>query len=161
MNLSLLALMALGGLFLASNTPHILITSLLFSTLLTALVLGLLKSFPWLAYILFLVFLGGILILFTYVSSLNSNPMMVKMKVWVILTFSSAATFLMCASTVPPAANIFSGTGEATELTPSMKELFTPLHYPLYLYLFIYLLLTLFYIVTLMKIYYAPLRSAV
>lgn len=146
---------------MARNTPHILITSLLFSTLLTALVLGLLKSFPWLAYILFLVFLGGILILFTYVSRLNSNPIMVKLKVWVVLTFSSVATFLIHTSTVPPAANIFRGTGETTELNLSMKELFTPLHYPLYLYLFVYLLLTLLYIVTLIKIYYAPLRSVV
>nr|UAM92251.1 NADH dehydrogenase subunit 6 [Allodia sp. NHMO 442463] len=69
---------------------YILMTSLLFSqmkhplsmgmvlliqTLLISLSIGLMSKSFWFSYILFLVFLGGMLVMFIYVTSLSSNEM--------------------------------------------------------------------------------------
>nr|VFU96079.1 NADH dehydrogenase subunit 6 [Proasellus coiffaiti] len=154
----LFILMSLGSFFLASSTPHILIASLLSSTLMSAIFLGMLKSFPWLAYILFLVFLGGILILFTYVSSLNSNPLFVELNTTVAALWTLFSASLLV-SNVLPTPDTWKMEGTTVALNFSMKELFTPAFCPIYLYLFIYLLITLLYVVTIMKVFYAPLRS--
>nr|VFU78897.1 NADH dehydrogenase subunit 6 [Proasellus meridianus] len=153
--LTLLAL--LGGLFLASNTPHMLISSLLLSTLLVAIVLGMVDSFPWLAYMLFLIFLGGVLILFTYISSLSSNHLFSEVKLEIIAV--AFALTMIALLTCQMEAGEGSYTSIEYDMSMFMKELFTPIFYPLYLYLFTYLLITLLYVVTIMKVYYAPLRS--
>nr|VFU78728.1 NADH dehydrogenase subunit 6 [Proasellus karamani] len=155
----LFVMLMLGGLFLSSNTPHILITSLLLSTLFASITLGSMKAFPWVAYILFLVFLGGILILFTYVSSLSSNLLFKKVKLEILIPVTLLAVMTLFAS-YPPA---LTESWECQESLPSLelavKDLLSPLTYPLYLYLFTYLLIALLYVVTLMKTYYAPLRK--
>nr|VFU78603.1 NADH dehydrogenase subunit 6 [Proasellus margalefi] len=158
MTLVLTLLAALGGLFLASGTPHMLISALLASTLLVVVALGLLAPSPWLAYILFLIFLGGILILFTYISSLSANHLFSGAK---LLTFaiSAAIAFTTLSVNKTPAAVEEWGLMDHNMSMP-MKELFTPALYPLYLYLFVYLLITLLYVVVVMKVYYAPLRSS-
>ncbi|WPN85967.1 NADH dehydrogenase subunit 6 (mitochondrion) [Culicoides brevitarsis] len=46
---------------------------LLMQTMLTCLFTGILSKTFWFSYILFLIFIGGLLILFIYMSSLNSN----------------------------------------------------------------------------------------
>jgi NADH-ubiquinone oxidoreductase chain 6 len=48
---------------------------LLIQTLIVALLTGVLASSFWFSYILFLVFLGGMLVLFIYVTRLASNEM--------------------------------------------------------------------------------------
>nr|VFU78811.1 NADH dehydrogenase subunit 6 [Proasellus arthrodilus] len=150
-------LIFLGGMFVASNTPHMLISSLLTSTLLVVIVLGLLNSFPWLAYILFLIFLGGILILFTYISSLSTNHLFSEVKLSVVVMFFILASMLLLNKT-PSVTEGWASISCDTNMF--MKELFTPTFYPLYLYLFVYLLITLLYVVMIMKVYYAPLRSS-
>nr|YP_010503054.1 NADH dehydrogenase subunit 6 [Paroeneis palaearcticus]UXD78928.1 NADH dehydrogenase subunit 6 [Paroeneis palaearcticus] len=49
---------------------------ILLQTLLICLLLGMLINSYWFSYILFLVFLGGLLVLFIYVSSIASNELM-------------------------------------------------------------------------------------
>nr|VFU78876.1 NADH dehydrogenase subunit 6 [Proasellus spelaeus] len=154
----LILLSSLGGLFLASNTPHLLISSLLVSTLLIVIMLSLLTSFPWLSYILFLIFLGGILILFTYISSLSSNLLFSEVKLEIVVMFTIVASTITLMSKTPPATESHTMANHDTNMF--MKELFMPTFYPLYLYLFIYLLITLLYVVMIMKVYYAPLRSS-
>nr|SPP23469.1 NADH dehydrogenase subunit 6 [Atrophaneura dixoni] len=48
---------------------------ILIQTLLTCIILGLINYTYWFSYILFLVFMGGLLVLFIYVSSIASNEM--------------------------------------------------------------------------------------
>nr|VFU78616.1 NADH dehydrogenase subunit 6 [Proasellus escolai] len=157
-SLVLISLASLGGLFLASNTPHMLITSLLTSTLMIVILLGLLGSFPWLSYILFLIFLGGILILFTYVSSLSSNLLLSKIQFETIMVSTMLAAVLLMLNSTPHDTSGYMLSAHDSNMF--MKELFTPVFYFLYLYLFIYLLITLLYVVVIMKVYYAPLRSS-
>ena len=47
--------------------------TLLIQTILVSIISGLITKTFWFSYILFLVFLGGILVLFIYVTSLASN----------------------------------------------------------------------------------------
>nr|VFU78841.1 NADH dehydrogenase subunit 6 [Proasellus solanasi] len=155
----LIFLASLGGLFLASNTPHMLITSLLTSTLMIVVLLGLLSSFPWLSYILFLIFLGGILILFTYISSLSTNLLFSKVKLELIMVPITLTLMLLILNKTPH--NVSGWMLFEYDNNMFMKELFTPVFYFLYLYLFVYLLITLIYVVVIMKVYYAPLRSVV
>nr|AMH85353.1 NADH dehydrogenase subunit 6 [Drosophila unipunctata] len=49
--------------------------TLLFQTILICLITGLMTKSFWFSYILFLIFLGGMLVLFIYVTSLASNEM--------------------------------------------------------------------------------------
>nr|VFU78710.1 NADH dehydrogenase subunit 6 [Proasellus aragonensis] len=154
----LILLTSLGGLFLASNTPHMLISSLLMSTLLIVVSLSFLTSFPWMSYILFLIFLGGILILFTYISSLSSNLLFSEVKLGIVTMSSMAAIAIVLMNKTPSIMEMYTLSNYDTNMF--MKELFTPTFYPLYTYLFIYLLITLLYVVVLMKVYYAPLRSS-
>nr|YP_009489683.1 NADH dehydrogenase subunit 6 [Trogonoptera brookiana]SPP23586.1 NADH dehydrogenase subunit 6 [Trogonoptera brookiana] len=48
---------------------------ILIQTLLTCIILGLINYTYWFSYILFLVFMGGLLVLFIYVSSVASNEL--------------------------------------------------------------------------------------
>lgn len=47
--------------------------TLIISTTSTSIAISLISNSPWFAYILFLVFLGGVLVLFAYVTSLTPN----------------------------------------------------------------------------------------
>nr|VFU78709.1 NADH dehydrogenase subunit 6 [Proasellus jaloniacus] len=154
----LVLLASLGGLFLASNTPHVLIVSLLVSTLMIVILLNLLSSFPWLSYILFLIFLGGILILFTYISSLSSNLLFNTIKLEIAVMFTISVCTMLFLSKIPHSTSGVSSLEH--DINMYVKELFTPSFYLLYLYLFVYLLITLLYVVVVMKTYYAPLRSS-
>nr|ADW41426.1 NADH dehydrogenase subunit 6 [Drosophila ezoana] len=66
--------------------------TLLIQTILISLITGLMTKTFWFSYILFLIFLGGMLVLFIYVTSLASNEMFnLSMK----LTLISIMLFLM------------------------------------------------------------------
>nr|YP_009489605.1 NADH dehydrogenase subunit 6 [Ornithoptera richmondia]SPP23508.1 NADH dehydrogenase subunit 6 [Ornithoptera richmondia] len=57
------------------NHPISMGLSILTQTLLTCLILGMINYTYWFSYILFLVFMGGLLVLFIYVSSIASNEL--------------------------------------------------------------------------------------
>nr|YP_010146977.1 NADH dehydrogenase subunit 6 [Conosia irrorata]QQP21499.1 NADH dehydrogenase subunit 6 [Conosia irrorata] len=59
---------------------------LLFQTLIITMISGLISKSFWYSYILFLIFLGGMLVLFIYVTSLASNEM---------FSFSNKITFII------------------------------------------------------------------
>nr|YP_010866004.1 NADH dehydrogenase subunit 6 [Panorpa curva]WGT92288.1 NADH dehydrogenase subunit 6 [Panorpa curva] len=72
--------------FTQMNHPLAMGLVLLIQTLLICMINGLITKTFWFSYILFLVFLGGMLILFIYMTSLASNEM---------FNFSSKLTFLI------------------------------------------------------------------
>nr|QNV11691.1 NADH dehydrogenase subunit 6 [Phyllodromia melanocephala] len=61
--------------FMQMNHPLAMGLVLLIQTLLICLMTGLLTKTLWFSYVLFLIFLGGMLVLFIYVTSLASNEM--------------------------------------------------------------------------------------
>nr|YP_003002161.1 NADH dehydrogenase subunit 6 [Blattella germanica]ACF19665.1 NADH dehydrogenase subunit 6 [Blattella germanica] len=65
----------LSMVFTQMNHPLAMGLILLIQTVLISLISGMLSQSFWFSYILFLIFLGGMLILFIYVTSLASNEM--------------------------------------------------------------------------------------
>nr|AVN68001.1 NADH dehydrogenase subunit 6 [Cosmozosteria sp. B117] len=68
-------MMTTSILFTQMNHPLAMGLMLLIQTVIICMMTGLLSQSFWFSYILFLVFLGGMLILFIYVTSLASNEM--------------------------------------------------------------------------------------
>nr|ADW41296.1 NADH dehydrogenase subunit 6 [Drosophila borealis] len=66
--------------------------TLLIQTILISLITGLMTKTFWFSYVLFLIFLGGMLVLFIYVTSLASNEMF---NLSIKLTLISIMLFLM------------------------------------------------------------------
>nr|AVN67406.1 NADH dehydrogenase subunit 6 [Elliptorhina javanica] len=61
--------------FTQMNHPLAMGLTLLIQTILIAMITGLMSHSFWFSYVLFLIFLGGMLVLFIYVTSLASNEM--------------------------------------------------------------------------------------
>nr|AZL93526.1 NADH dehydrogenase subunit 6 [Xyela sp. ZJUH_2016036] len=67
--------MIMGLLFTQLNHPLTMGLMLLIQTMMISLITGMMTQTFWFSYILFLIMLGGMLVLFIYVSSLASNEM--------------------------------------------------------------------------------------
>nr|UOU85107.1 NADH dehydrogenase subunit 6 [Nigrobaetis niger] len=73
LNLALIMLLLLSLVFMVLTHPISMGLMLILQTLLIGLITGLTNNYFWFSYILFLVFLGGVLVLFVYMTSLASN----------------------------------------------------------------------------------------
>nr|QTZ19017.1 NADH dehydrogenase subunit 6 [Mycomya sp. WQY006] len=164
-------------------SSYILITSILFTqmkhpmtigmilliqTFLVSLITGVMHKTFWFSYILFLVFLGGMLVMFIYVTSLSSNEMFsISTKLIFMLMMSllllGLMTFLMDM-------NYFSNMNnyemmEFKNMNMFMNENLLNLNklynFPtnlITLFLIIYLFLTLIIAVKITNFFYGPLR---
>nr|YP_010988684.1 NADH dehydrogenase subunit 6 [Anaspides swaini]WOR81002.1 NADH dehydrogenase subunit 6 [Anaspides swaini] len=65
----------LSSIFLLTNHPLSMGLTLLFQTCFICLTSGMINLTFWFSYVLFLIFLGGMLVLFIYIASLASNEM--------------------------------------------------------------------------------------
>nr|AVN68063.1 NADH dehydrogenase subunit 6 [Polyzosteria viridissima] len=89
-------MMTTSILFTQMSHPLAMGLMLLMQTVFMCLMSGLLSQSFWFSYILFLVFLGGMLILFIYVTSLASNEMFyLSMKLMVIMLIIMIILMLM------------------------------------------------------------------
>nr|AVC55941.1 NADH dehydrogenase subunit 6 [Ips grandicollis] len=86
----------LSWLFIFLKHPLTLGSILFFQTSLAALASSLLFSNSWYSYILFLIMIGGMLILFIYMTSIASNEKFLMPSKWKILsTFMAISFFLL------------------------------------------------------------------
>nr|YP_010447008.1 NADH dehydrogenase subunit 6 [Loxocera sinica]UTM10373.1 NADH dehydrogenase subunit 6 [Loxocera sinica] len=69
------SIMSINMLFLQMNHPLSMGMILLLQTILISMISGMMTKTFWFSYILFLTFIGGMLVLFIYVTSLASNEM--------------------------------------------------------------------------------------
>lgn len=142
---------------------------LLIQTLLIAIITGLLRKTFWFSYILFIVFLGGMLVLFIYVTSLASNEIFIlsikTIQLIFITIFISRVLYFLIDSFILrsflslldisslPNPNSF-----IPENTINLNKLY---NYPtnfLTVVLINYLFLTLIAVVKVTNIFYGPLR---
>nr|ATN40447.1 NADH dehydrogenase subunit 6 [Xizicus howardi] len=88
LNLSIMISNLLNAMiFTQINHPMAMMLIIILQTLLVALTTGMLTSTFWFSYILFLVFLGGMLVLFIYITSLASNELFSIPTKSLIITF--------------------------------------------------------------------------
>nr|YP_009653392.1 NADH dehydrogenase subunit 6 [Gasterophilus nasalis]QCG71538.1 NADH dehydrogenase subunit 6 [Gasterophilus nasalis] len=158
-----------GFIFMNMNHPLAMGLVLLFQTLLTCLLTGMISKTFWFSYILFLVFLGGMLVLFIYVTSLASNEMFSFSPKLLMLTIA-----IFCVSTLMltiynktlilnyfpnlETASIADLTSYTMENSLSLNKLY---NYPtnlLTILLMNYLLVTLIAVVKITKLFKGPLR---
>nr|AMH85575.1 NADH dehydrogenase subunit 6 [Archisepsis discolor] len=155
--------------FMQMNHPLAMGLMLLIQTLLVCLMTGLMAKSFWFSYILFLIFLGGMLVLFIYVTSLASNEMF-SLSIKLLL---SSITFIMISMLIMWIFNnlfissLFSN--NEMEMMNQMNSyisenslfLYKLYNYPVNLMTILlmnYLLITLIAVVKITKLFYGPLR---
>nr|YP_010567649.1 NADH dehydrogenase subunit 6 [Aulocera merlina]UZC53646.1 NADH dehydrogenase subunit 6 [Aulocera merlina] len=144
---------------------------ILLQTLFICLLLGMLINSYWFSYILFLVFLGGLLVLFIYVSSIASNEIMnfsFINKIIIMIPFM----ILLIAFSLKNNLNWlnFSFNEDMNNFTNmflfpynenniNLYKLYDKQTYLLMIMMIIYLFITLIAVVKITNIFFGPLRS--
>nr|AHA03595.1 NADH dehydrogenase subunit 6 [Athyma selenophora] len=153
------------------NHPLAMGLLILVQTLFICLISGMLINTYWFSYILFLVFLGGLLVLFIYVSSVASNELF---KIHLISKFSIIyMLFIMIFSIFfknnliwmnfnfnDEMINLFNSTlFFNNEYNFNLSKLYNKQNYWMMMMMIIYLFITLIAIVKITNIFFGPLRS--
>nr|UHA55330.1 NADH dehydrogenase subunit 6 [Eriocampa ovata] len=163
----MLIIFSMSYFFLSSNNPLSMGLILLIQTLLIVMVSGIMSISFWYSYILFLVMLGGMLILFIYVTSLIANQKFnISKKNMMINLFYIIWTFSMIITLNENSFfNLDLNNMNSIELTPnfllkmSLNKLYNyPTNY-LMVIIINYLLLTLFIVVKIINIKMGSLRK--
>ncbi|YP_009235829.1 NADH dehydrogenase subunit 6 (mitochondrion) [Bactrocera latifrons] len=159
-----------GLIFIQMNHPLAMGLMLLIQTLQICLITGLMAKSFWFSYVLFLIFLGGMLVLFIYVTSLASNEMFsLSMKLTTISTMimlmltlttmfmdKSSTSFFIQNLEMHPMYNL---TLTIPENSLNLHKLYNlPTNF-ITILLMNYLLITLIAVVKITKLFYGPLRQ--
>nr|QAX91048.1 NADH dehydrogenase subunit 6 [Schedorhinotermes sp. 4 MW-2019] len=152
--------MATSMLFTQTKHPMAMGLILLTQTILMCLISGtMFKSF-WFSYILFMTMIGGMLVLFMYMTSIASNEMFLspnKMIIIVTLTIPLIYTMMIDPTSNKEMSDYNSMTeNEVTTATTPMYEQMTG---TLTILLVMYMLLTLIVVVKMININWGPLRQ--
>nr|YP_010305140.1 NADH dehydrogenase subunit 6 [Pyrrhia umbra]ULR87046.1 NADH dehydrogenase subunit 6 [Pyrrhia umbra] len=169
---SLLLIMISLNMFFMNN-PLSMGLMILIQTLLTCLLSGMLIKTYWFSYILFLTFMGGLLVLFIYVASIASNemfkPMLNLKKISLILMiclfliqyiFNNNMYWMNLSMNSDM--NIFSDLilFLNNENKINLSKLYNNQTFLIMMMLVIYLFITLIAVVKITNIFYGPLRSS-
>uniref|UniRef100_UPI0030E5B11C NADH dehydrogenase subunit 6 n=1 Tax=Austruca annulipes TaxID=196277 RepID=UPI0030E5B11C len=161
--LTLPLLLSLSILFTQLSHPLAMGLILLAQTLLIALTLGLFSFSFWFSYILFLIFLGGMLVLFIYVASVASNESFSPSSSYIailLISFFFCLSILVLDPLLTPSSSSLPSSSSSTLTyiphiiswvynTPSMS--FT-------IFIICYLLLMLIIVVKIVNLFKGPLR---
>nr|YP_009775568.1 NADH dehydrogenase subunit 6 [Pontia edusa]QJA15794.1 NADH dehydrogenase subunit 6 [Pontia edusa] len=144
---------------------------ILIQTLLLSLLLGIYINTYWFSYILFLVFLGGLLVLFIYVSSVASNEMMnfsLKMKMYLLFSIIMFILFSIFKMKNYYLFNNFINNEMNNfneyflffnENKISLSKLYNSQTFLMIMMIIIYLFITLIAVIKITNIFFGPLRS--
>nr|URX53238.1 NADH dehydrogenase subunit 6 [Neotermes nr. kartaboensis] len=152
----------MSAMFTQMNHPLAMGMMLLIQTIIMCLIGGLMHQSFWFQYILFMVFVGGMLVLFIYVASLASNEMFslsTKMMV-------TAATMMLAITTVKDKTMINSketmlfNTMTSNEINMMTSKMYNQPSGTLTIMMALYLLMTLIVVVKITNISSGPLRQS-
>nr|YP_009117998.1 NADH dehydrogenase subunit 6 [Brachythemis contaminata]AJE75786.1 NADH dehydrogenase subunit 6 [Brachythemis contaminata] len=159
--LSMITLIMNSLLFSSMNHPMNMGLMLLIQTLLMSLFTATMSYSSWFSYILFLVFLGGMLVLFIYMTSIASNEFFKKSKITLMLITTTLAIIMMT-TLIDPMMTSLPSNQESFILTENMKMVMTPLYNNpnsiITTFMVLYLFLTLIIVVYITKFNKGPLR---
>nr|YP_010715708.1 NADH dehydrogenase subunit 6 [Stenopelmatus typhlops]WDE73785.1 NADH dehydrogenase subunit 6 [Stenopelmatus typhlops] len=157
--------------FTQLNHPLAMTLLILIQTLLICLITGMISQSFWFSYILFLVFLGGMLVLFIYITALASNEMFNIPTKFLLITTFVLSTFIMIFMFIDKSSTsiMLSNLDMITMInnmnllnndsTLSLTKLYNKPTDFITLLLVMYLFLTLIAIVTITNIFQGPLRQ--
>nr|URX53418.1 NADH dehydrogenase subunit 6 [Cryptotermes parvifrons] len=150
-----------GMMFTQMNHPLAMGMMLLMQTIMMCLISGLMNQSFWFQYILFMVFIGGMLVLFIYVASLASNEMfslstkMMMMSAGTMMASTALKNWTMPSSSDATTHNM---TGNGINLMTS--KLYNQPSGSLTILMVLYLLMTLIVVVKITNVSKGPLRQS-
>nr|YP_009142399.1 NADH dehydrogenase subunit 6 [Squilloides leptosquilla]AKH03062.1 NADH dehydrogenase subunit 6 [Squilloides leptosquilla] len=158
--------MTLSLIFINLSHPLAMGMMLLLQTLVICAITALMNFYVWFSYILFLIFLGGMLVLFIYITSLASNEMF-QFSTKMIFLFMTTMTLAILLLILDPLLMDFKMA--AADLSPLMGDMYKTqavLISNIYstntmmttLFMILYLLLTLIVVVKITYTFLGPLR---
>nr|BAD32652.1 NADH dehydrogenase subunit 6 [Orthetrum melania] len=134
--------------------------TLLLQTIMMAILMGLMSYSSWFSYILFLVFLGGMLVLFIYMTSIASNEMFKKTSYFMVMSAMLFIMMLLFIMLMDPFMYTMSTTSMLTNNMDSSNMIMSPLYNNpisvITVFMVLYLFLTLIVIVSLTKFNKGP-----
>nr|YP_008757947.1 NADH dehydrogenase subunit 6 [Glyphodes quadrimaculalis]AGU90890.1 NADH dehydrogenase subunit 6 [Glyphodes quadrimaculalis] len=155
------------------NHPLSMGLMILMQTMLTCMISGIMLSSYWFSYILFLTFLGGLLVLFIYVSSIASNEMF-KISFNLNLIFMLLISLMMIFSIIymnnlnwmnfninlemKNFFNMYLFFNNENKI--NLSKLYNNQTFLMMMMMIIYLFITLIAVVKITNIFYGPLRSS-
>nr|YP_009971731.1 NADH dehydrogenase subunit 6 [Platisus angusticollis]QNG56441.1 NADH dehydrogenase subunit 6 [Platisus angusticollis] len=163
MNTMLLFMWIMSFMFLFLNHPLSFGLILLIQTILSALISGMMSLNFWYSYILFLIMVGGMLILFMYMTSIASNE---KFKfslnlfyVLGILSLTIPISWMFMYSNHKFFNELMFNQNYQLKFPLSMNKYMYMPSMMIYLMIIMYLFITLIAIVKIINIHYGPLRQ--
>nr|WHL46562.1 NADH dehydrogenase subunit 6 [Euhampsonia serratifera] len=173
MFLSLMMILISINMFFLNN-PLSMGLMILLQTLLTCLLTGMMIKTYWFSYILFLTFLGGLLVLFIYVSSIASNELFnisMNMKIMFIIFFFIILFFSTIYMNNLLWMNFYNNS-DMNNLTNiynifnienkiNLNKLYNNQTFLMMMMMVIYLFITLIAVVKITNIFYGPIRSSI
>nr|YP_010021195.1 NADH dehydrogenase subunit 6 [Spodoptera littoralis]QHB74397.1 NADH dehydrogenase subunit 6 [Spodoptera littoralis]QOK36240.1 NADH dehydrogenase subunit 6 [Spodoptera littoralis]QTZ20330.1 NADH dehydrogenase subunit 6 [Spodoptera littoralis] len=155
------------------NNPMSMGLLILSQTLLTCLLSGMMIKTYWFSYILFLTFLGGLLVLFIYVSSIASNQLfnfkfnykkmlilLLIMMFFMLMMYNNNMTWMNLSmnSDMNKFNDMYMFINNENKI--NLSKLYNNQTFLIMMMLVIYLFITLIAIVKITNIFYGPLRSS-
>nr|YP_002122322.1 NADH dehydrogenase subunit 6 [Ochrogaster lunifer]CAQ19289.1 NADH dehydrogenase subunit 6 [Ochrogaster lunifer] len=157
------------------NNPMSMGLMILMQTMLTCILSGMLIKTYWFSYILFLTFMGGLLVLFIYVSSIASNELfnlkfltkmlfisfiIMMIMIQIILNINMNWMNFSNNSDMSNMFNLYMMSNNMMENKINLNKFYNNQTYFMMMMLVIYLFITLIAIVKITNIFYGPLRSS-
>nr|YP_010946723.1 NADH dehydrogenase subunit 6 [Paranauphoeta nigra]WGO57454.1 NADH dehydrogenase subunit 6 [Paranauphoeta nigra] len=153
--------MILSVMFTQMNHPLAMGLILLIQTTLISLISGMTSQSFWFSYILFLIFLGGMLVLFMYIISLASNEMFTlstKLMIFSIIIMSIMILIMKMPNNLNNQ-EIMSSIQLTSPITLPLIKLYNQPTNIITIMLAMYLFLTLIAVVKIINIFIGPLRQ--
>nr|YP_010557162.1 NADH dehydrogenase subunit 6 [Aporia hastata]UYX58337.1 NADH dehydrogenase subunit 6 [Aporia hastata] len=165
-----LTMISLSLIMFFINHPLMMGMLILTQTMLLSLIMGMYINTYWFSYILFLIFLGGLLVLFIYVSSIASNEMM---KFSMKFKFNLIFLMMMIIFIIIKYKNMifieYFNNNEMNNFNQyflflnehkiNLSKLYDKQTFLLIMMLIIYLFITLIAVIKITNIFFGPLRS--
>nr|QUT09655.1 NADH dehydrogenase subunit 6 [Euprosopia sp. PH-2020] len=159
-----------GMIFMQMIHPLAMGLMLLIQTLMVCLMTGLLSKTFWFSYILFLIFMGGMLVLFIYVTSLASNEMfsmsmkttLLSLMMFLVFMGYTMLTDYMSVASFHQNNEMVSTLETNSYIMENSLNLNSLYNYPvnyMTIMLMIYLLITLIAVVKITNMHYGSIRS--
>nr|YP_009927093.1 NADH dehydrogenase subunit 6 [Libellula angelina]AXZ70360.1 NADH dehydrogenase subunit 6 [Libellula angelina] len=160
--LSAMLMVSNSLLFASMMHPMNMGITLLLQTIMMCILMGLMSYSSWFSYILFLVFLGGMLVLFIYMTSIASNEIFKKSMYFMTIMIMGVIIMFMMIMFMDPFMCTMPMTDQLMEEVSSpdisMSSLYNNPISPITTFMVLYLFLTLIVIVSLTKSNKGPLR---
>nr|YP_009479384.1 NADH dehydrogenase subunit 6 [Endotricha consocia]AVV61650.1 NADH dehydrogenase subunit 6 [Endotricha consocia] len=162
MKLLLFSILFISTIMFFINHPLSMGLMILLQTFLISILSGMFVKTYWFSYILFLTFLGGLLVLFIYVSSIASNEMFTFKKkfLWfciLLMIYFLNKKFIFFSFNLEMN-NFFNIMFLNNENLINLSKLYNNQTYLMMLMMMIYLFITLIAIIKVTNIFYGPLR---